>query len=202
MKRGSGVLSASSSLSSTLACASRWRRRSASRIDLAVLVIGVADLRHGDVGIDPASLNRAARRRVIARSRQPERRFRTGLDNGLDRALAEALLAHDQRAAVILQRAGDDLRCRSRAGVGQHDHRQSVRHVAGPRIIALDIVLAAAALRDDLAAVEEVVGDVDRLVEQPARVGAEVDDIAQRLAAGGLVDRHQRRLGLRPRRCR
>ena len=70
-------------------------------------------------------------------------------------------------------------------------------HVAGPRVIALDVVLVAAALRDDLAAVEEVVGDVDRLVEQAARVGAQVDDIAERMAAGRLVDRHQRRLGLR-----
>ena len=56
--------------------------------------------------------------------------------------------------------------------------------------------LVASALRDDLAAVEEVVGNVDRLVEQAARVGAQVDDIAERMAAGRLVDRDQRRLGL------
>ena len=53
----------------------------------------------------------------------------------------------------------------------------------------------ATALRDDLAALEECVADVDRLVEQAARVGAKVDDIAERLAAGRLVDRQQRRLG-------
>src|SRR6185369_46180 len=60
----------------------------------------------------------------------------------------------------------------------------------------LDIVLGPATLRDDLAAIEEVVGDIDRLVEQSAGVGAKVDDIAERLAAGRLVDTDQRSLGL------
>jgi hypothetical protein len=64
-----------------------------------------------------------------------------------------------------------------------------VGHVSGPRIVALDVVLGAPALRDDFAALEEVVGDVDRLVEEPARVGAQVDDIADRVPAGRLVDR-------------
>ena len=141
VKRGSGVSSASSSLSSTLAWASRWRRRSASRTTLAVLVVGVAELRDGDVRLDSAGLNRAARRRVVARRGQPERAVGAGLHDGLDRALAEALLAHDQRAAVILERAGDDFGRRSGAGIGQHDHRKAVRHVAGTGIIALDIVL-------------------------------------------------------------
>ena len=83
----------------------------------------------------------------------------------------------------------------ARAGVGQHDHRQAVRHVAGLGVIALDVVLIAAALRDDLAAVEERVADLDRLVERAARIGAQVDDIAERVAAGGLVDRGDRGLG-------
>ena len=62
--------------------------------------------------------------------------------------------------------------------------------------------LVAAALRDDLAAVEEVVGDVDRLVEQAARVGAQVDDIAERMAAGRLVDRTAAPPWSARRRCR
>ena len=53
--------------------------------------------------------------------------------------------------------------------------------------------LLAAALRDDLAAFEEGVADLDRLVEQAAGVGAQVDDIADRLAAGRLVDRQSAR---------
>ena len=41
--------------------------------------------------------------------------------------------AHDDRASLVLQRAGDDLRGRRRAAVDQHDHGQVVDHVAGPR---------------------------------------------------------------------
>ena len=97
---------------------------------------------------------------------------------------------------MILQRTGDDFRSGSGAGIGQDDDRQPVSQVARPRIIALDIVLGAAALRDDLAAIEEVVGDIDRLVEEAARVGPKIDDIAERMAPGRLVDADQRRLGL------
>ena len=39
----------------------------------AILVIGIGNLRHRDVGLDAAFLHRAARRRVIARGGQPQR---------------------------------------------------------------------------------------------------------------------------------
>src|SRR5690348_7163214 len=75
--------------------------------ELAVLVIRVGELRHLDVGLDPARLNRAARRRVIARRGQPQSRVGAGLDDGLDRSLAEARLTHDQRSMVVLKRSRD-----------------------------------------------------------------------------------------------
>ena len=77
----------------------------------------------------------------------------------------------------------------ARAGIDQHDHRQAVRQVARLGVEALDVALLAAALGHDLALLEEGVADLDRLVEQAAGVGAQVDDIAERLAAGRLVDR-------------
>src|SRR3546814_12930535 len=46
---------------------------------------------------------------------------------GLDRALAEAALAHDDGAVMVLERAGDDLGGRGAAGVDQHDDRKAVR---------------------------------------------------------------------------
>src|SRR5207253_7771395 len=49
----------------------------------AVLVIGIAELRHRDIGLNPAGLNRAAGRRVIARGGQPQRGIGAGLDDGL-----------------------------------------------------------------------------------------------------------------------
>src|SRR6476661_1710903 len=60
--------------------------------ELAVLVVGVRQLRHDDVRLDSAGLNRAARRRVIARRGEPESAVRPGLNDGLDRSLAEARL--------------------------------------------------------------------------------------------------------------
>ena len=158
----------------------------------------------------------AAGRRCRGRSRRPEpsgptacssaamvsrsARLRAGLETLWTEPLPKLLLAHDERAAVVLQRAGDDLGRRGAAGVDQDDDRQAVRHVARLGVEAFDVVLVAAALGDDLAALEEGVADLDRLVEQAAGVGAQVDDIAQRLAAGRLVDRGQRRFG-RVRRC-
>ena len=52
--------------------------------------------------------------------------------------------------------------------------------------------MAAAALGDDLAAVEEIVGDVHGLVEQAARIGAQVEHIADGVTAARLVDRQER----------
>src|SRR5918993_1454043 len=161
---------------------------------LAVLEVRIGELRNGNVRVDAAGLNRAARRRVIARRGQPESRLRTHDLHRLDRALAEAAFAQNERAMVVLQGSSDDLRRGGAAGVDQDDDRKAMGHVARSRIIALDVVLRPAALRDDLAALEEGVTDVDGLVEQAAGVGAQVDDVAERLSAGRLVDRQQRRL--------
>src|SRR3546814_4127775 len=81
---------------------------------------------------------------------------------------------------MVLGRAGDDLGGRGAAGVDQHDDRKAVRGVARPGIIAFDVALLAAALGDDLAMLQEGVGQADRLVEQAAGVGAKVEDVAQR----------------------
>src|SRR5690606_21766122 len=82
---------------------------------------------------------------------------------------------------------GDDLRSRRRTAVDQHDQRLAVREVAGPRIMTLGVVRAAAAGRDDLAAFQEGVGDRDRLIEQAAAVVAQVDDVALQLVGGHLL---------------
>src|SRR3546814_16297887 len=66
--------------------------------------------------------------------------------------------------------------------------RKAVRGVARPGIIAFDVALLAAALGDDLAMLQEGVGQADRLVEQAAGVGAKVEDVAQGLAAERLLD--------------
>ena len=69
---------------------------------------------------------------------------------------------------MILQGSGDDLRRGGAAGIDQHDDRLAVGGVARLGIITLDVRPRPAALRDDLAALEEDVREADGLVEQTA----------------------------------
>ena len=57
----------------------------------------------------------------------------------------------------------------------------------GSRVEALAGLRIAAAGRDDLALLEEIVGDGDRLVEQAARVVAQVEHEPDQLVAGLLL---------------
>ena len=79
------------------------------------------------------------------------------------------------------KRAGDDLGSRGRAAVDQHDHRLAVDQIAGTRAEALHLLGMPAAGGDDLAALQEGVGDEDRLVEQAAGIAAEIEDEALQL---------------------
>ena len=107
---------------------------------LALQIVGHV-LENLDVGLDALGLDRAARRRVIARRGQAQRAVLAERHDGLHGALAERARADQRRALVILQRAGDDLRGRGRAAVDQHDQRLAVGEVAaGPRVEALRVV--------------------------------------------------------------
>ncbi len=108
--------------------------------------------------------------------------------DGLNRPLAEALRAHDDRALVILQRTRDDLGGRSGAAVDENHDGQSVRQITGTRVEALGIVLVASTRRDDLATVEERVGHLHGLVEQSARVAPQIEDEPDHLVAEFFLD--------------
>src|SRR5260370_10895119 len=91
---------------------------------------------------------------------------------------------------MVLQRAGDDLGGRGRAAIDEHHQRQAARQITVRlRLEAAIVLRAAAADRDDLALVEEIVADGDRLVEQPARIVAQVEDDAGELVAGLALQR-------------
>ncbi len=96
---------------------------------LALQIVGhvLEDL---DVGLDALGLDRAARRRVVARRRQPQRAVLAERHDRLHGALAEGAGADQRRALVILQGAGDDLGRRGRAAVDQHDQRLAAGEVA------------------------------------------------------------------------
>ena len=91
-----------------------------------------------DVGHDADALNRDVTRSEILSDRELERRLIGELVENLDRTLAEALLADDERAVVVLERACHDL-ARGRAlRVHQDDHR-----VAGLGVFARRVLLLA-----------------------------------------------------------
>src|SRR5579864_327480 len=141
-------------------------------------------LQHLDIGHDALGLDRLAGRRVVARRGQAQRAIAAAERNdGLHRSLAERAGADQRRALVVLQRAGDDFRRRSRAAIDQDDERLALGEVARMRRAALGFLGVAAAGRDDLAALEERVGDRDRLLQEPARIVAQVDDVALDLVA-------------------
>src|SRR6516165_10262921 len=145
-------------------------------------------LEHVDVRRNALGLDRTARRREIARRGQPQGTVAgTERDDGLHRALAERTGAHQGRPPVILQRAGDDLGGRGRAAVDQDDDRLALGEIARLCTETLGLLGVAAAGRDDLAAFEEGIGHRDRLVEQAARIVAQVDHVALYLVAAELV---------------
>src|SRR5690242_1216009 len=120
-----------------------------------------------EVGRDAAILDRVAGWRVVERGRQPDRAAAVERNDGLDRTLAEAAGAENLRPLALLERAGDDLGRRGRSAVGQYDRRHAGEAVARRRSGEDTIVVRVAATgRYHCAAVEEVAGDGDRLVEQ------------------------------------
>src|SRR5258708_15659365 len=142
-------------------------------------------LQHLDVGRDTLRLDRTSGRSEVAGGGQPERSIAGAERNdGLHRALAERARADDGRAAMILERTRNDFGGRSRAAVDQHDDRLVLGEVACARIEPLGFLGGAAARRYDLALLQERIGDRNRLVEQSARIVAQVDDEALELVAG------------------
>ncbi len=95
---------------------------------------------------------------------------------------------------MILQRAGDDFRGRSRTAVDQNDERLGVRKIARTRVIAHRFVGVATARRNDLAVIDERVHDGDRLIEQTARIVAQVEDIALQLVVRDIRLEFQQRV--------
>ena len=146
-----------------------------------------------DIGLDAGSLDRGARRRVVERRGQAERGFRIQRNDRLDRPLAERCRAQNGGATVILQRAGNDFRCRGRAAIDQYDHRLAAGQIARAGVEPPGFLGIAAAGGDDLAAIEECVGHADRLIEQTARIEPQVEHEALELVLadfiGDLLDR-------------
>src|SRR5262245_15194643 len=92
----------------------------------------------------------------------------------LDRALAEARLADEERRGVVLQRGCQDLARAGGSRIEQHDERQAGER----RLLRLGLGharLVARARRDQRAVLHEAVRDRDGRVQDAAGVGAQVE---------------------------
>ena len=98
---------------------------------LAVVVIVV----ERDVGV--IALNQTSARRVVLRRGQRQAGVLGERIDGLHQTFAESGFADNQSAIMVLNRAGNDLRCRSRAAIHQHDQRIFLAAVAVRRRVTL-----------------------------------------------------------------
>ncbi len=135
-----------------------------------------------DVRLDAHLLDGDVARGEVLGDGELERALVVGVPGGraelvehLHRALAEGLLADDDRPVQVLQRAGDDLRGRGAPGVHQHRQRILVVSVVGVGALLLALPLAQRDGGDDGALAEEEVRDLDGLLEEPAGVAAQVE---------------------------
>ena len=97
-------------------------------------------------------------------------------ERNLHESLAETVLAHNQRAVVILQSTRDNLRGRSCAAIDEDDERRLVRRV----VVGDDRIGATANApllrQNQLAVAEECPRHADGLLDQPAAVAAQIQN--------------------------
>jgi hypothetical protein len=118
----------------------------------------------------------APARRVPLGRGELERVAAVEREERLHEPLAEARRAHEQRAVVVLQRAGDDLARRRRAAV-DHDHERDGRaHRLLGGHVHLRLALPPRWLSTSCPRLRKRLLVADRLLEDAARVAAQVED--------------------------
>src|SRR5208282_1506041 len=145
-----------------------------------------------DVGCDSHRLDRAPGGSVVARRRQAQRGMIVERQYRLHRAFAEGLGAENYGALLILQRAGDDFAGARAAAIDQQHHRIINEVLLLVREIFLLLIFLASLRIYDQPAVEKIVRNLHRLVQQSARIVAQVEHNSLELAVVlrfELVDR-------------
>src|SRR6185437_16569504 len=107
--------------------------------------------------------------------------------DGLHRTIAKRARSDQRRALVVMECAGHDFGSRSRSAVDQDHKRLALDEIAAARSEALGLFRVTAAGRDDLAAGQKRTHHRNRLVEQAARIVAEIDDVADDLVLRNLL---------------
>ena len=147
--------------------------------------------------------------RVIFRGRESQRGAVRQLHHVLDRAFSKSGLANNDRAMQVFQGPADNLRAARAAFVYQNRHRKIrtiLRHARG-RIIALLRCDAALGGNDSRVRRQKLSANVDRAVQQTARIVAKIENqrmhslllqFVERFAQfvrGGLVELNQANVG-------
>jgi hypothetical protein len=116
--------------------------------------------------------------RVIFGDGQLEGRAVVERENALHGAFAEGFLAENHRAVQILQTAGDDFRRAGAAEIDQDDDRHAFQFIAVAPGAQDGIFGRVAAFGGDnqLPARQEFLADIHRLVEQAARIEAQIQN--------------------------
>ena len=112
-------------------------------------------------------------------------------NDGLHDALSERALTHHQRTVVVLKRSGQDLPRRRRIAINQ-DHQGPAADAGRLPGVGRVFMLAGTPARvpasgadDALSAIEEEVGQSERLVQVSAGVAAQVQDDPSRIRQDG-----------------
>ena len=135
------------------------------------------------------ALDQAAARRVIPGRGQRQAGVLAQAGNGLHQALSEALLADHQSAVMILDRAGNDFRGRSRPAIDDHHQGHGDAAIAAHRVIAPLLRRAPVMRHDQLVLVQEHVGNRHGFVQQAAGISAQVENQPVELGRIQLLER-------------
>ena len=161
----------------------------ADQIHIVVVIVAIR------IGL----LNRAARRGEVTRNGKSQRRAIGVGYLALHQTLTKRASSHDRASVVILHRAGQNLARRGTTLVDEH-YQSQIRCRTRAVAELLDL-LAVAILRiyDQLACGQELVGDQNRLIEEAARIIAQVENqLGHTLLTQlreGLLQLHKRRAG-------
>ena len=154
-----------------------------------------SSLLHDDVGLDAAAVDRAARRRQIARRRELDGAAFAERHDRLHGAFAVGRLADDARSAVILQRAGDDLGSRGRGRVHEHDRRHALRARRRHRPICSNCAWRMRPVPLTMTpSARNASATAHGRVEQAAGVAAQIEHQAEQLVSAGRGREIARRL--------
>ena len=138
----------------------------------------------------PRPLNQPAARRIVASGGESQPGALTDPIDRLDEGLAKRRLPDDEPAVVILDGARHDFRSAGAISVHQHDQRKfGVLTFLGRMIVLVRVRHASPRVHDHIATRKELVRDLDRLVQWPSRVIAQIEEQLLHPLAGQLTKR-------------